>query len=969
MDGSAGADAGGQDAARRIETWTAALTRNAYDGADPFANQVQRMSHELSTDLAHDRLTEADVTAVVRELSARAFARNARDLRRLLVDADGKPFAIDDIAHVYGLGPDQTPDFDTARAALERASLGIVFTAHPVFRLNRTARTVLAEAVAAFVRDPEAPLPHELQRAIAGLDLRPDPALDLGMELTEAEDAVAVLHGALRGVLTRLIDDIAARWPERWREIIPRPLTVASWVAYDLDGRTDIAWWDSFRIRLGQKQRQLARYAARLNSIVDTHLADTALATDAQTLARQLENAASTVAADRERFERPLDVPANLAAAANALTAPGAERLTSLANPLAALTAMIDAAPTSAAKALAVLRAEMVTYGLSSAHIHIRINATQLHNAIRRQLNLDGEPDDPGAKRRFLAKLGELLDGVAGAAPQTVNFAALMAERATAPRQFLLIAQIIKHVDADAPIRFLIAECETPFTVLVAIYLARRFGVAHRVDISPLFETAPALERGPQLIDRLLQDQHYRAVVAERGRISIQTGFSDAGRFVGQIPASLAIERLHIKFAEVLERHGLAGTEVLIFSTHGEAMGRGAHPGSLSDRHDHLLTPMAKARLARTGCPLKHEVSYQGADGYLMFTSPGLAAMTLVGLLRHTRAPPATDAGDDPLYRNSEASLDLFLRLKAFHGDCIHDPDYAALLGSFGTSMLHKTGSRVSKRQHDRASAVDRGHPSQMRAIPHNAILQQLGFMANSAGGLGRATAGDVELFGELFATSPRARRLMALADRARSHSSLNVLAAYASVFDPSYWIGRAYNAQDEAMAERCQEIARVLGPGAQSNALGRIVNRFRGDMLDFNRLRAAAGLPGFDNNDAGRLELLALHALRVALIKHLIQLAARVPRFAERHDLTREQVLGWVLTLDVPHALSVLEGAFPVAAPDVGAGDLLEAAGYRPDSHSYRDLHEDLFEPMRSTYDHIRLITCAISAHIGAHG
>ena len=27
-------------------------------------------------------------------------------------------------------------------------------------------------------------------------------------------------------------------------------------------------------------------------------------------------------------------------------------------------------------------------------------------------------------------------------------------------------------------------------------------------------------------------------------RVSIQTGFSDAGRFVGQVPASIAIERL-----------------------------------------------------------------------------------------------------------------------------------------------------------------------------------------------------------------------------------------------------------------------------------------------------------------------------------------------------------------------------------------------------------------------------------------
>ena len=43
-----------------------------------------------------------------------------------------------------------------------------------------------------------------------------------------------------------------------------------------------------------------------------------------------------------------------------------------------------------------------------------------------------------------------------------VNFAAVFLEQMTARRQFMLCAQILKHLDADTPIRFLIAECEAP---------------------------------------------------------------------------------------------------------------------------------------------------------------------------------------------------------------------------------------------------------------------------------------------------------------------------------------------------------------------------------------------------------------------------------------------------------------------------------------------------------------------------
>ena len=61
----------------------------------------------------------------------------------------------------------------------------------------------------------------------------------------------------------------------------------------------------------------------------------------------------------------------------------------------------------------------------------------------------------------------------------------------------MVATQILKHIDEDMPIRLLdSAECEKPITYMIALYLAHKFGIADKLDISPLFETTFGLEHG-----------------------------------------------------------------------------------------------------------------------------------------------------------------------------------------------------------------------------------------------------------------------------------------------------------------------------------------------------------------------------------------------------------------------------------------------------------------------------------------
>ena len=197
-----------------------------------------------------------------------------------------------------------------------------------------------------------------------------------------------------------------------------------------------------------------------------------------------------------------------------------------------------------------------------------------------------------------------------------------------------MIAQILKHIDGTAPIRLLIAECENPFTVLAGVYLAKLYGVDNLVDVSPLLETEEALDHGARIISQLLKTRSYSKYIKKRGRLCVQTGFSDAGRFIGQIPAALAIERFHGQLADVV-RKDAPGTDitVLIFDTHGESMGRGAHPTSLRDRFEYVMTPWVRWRYRSFDIALHHEVSFQGGDGYVMFGSGKLALKTLVSMI------------------------------------------------------------------------------------------------------------------------------------------------------------------------------------------------------------------------------------------------------------------------------------------------------------------------------------------------
>jgi phosphoenolpyruvate carboxylase len=960
------------------ELRTQIAVRRAETELNPFGNPIQLLALDLGRRLDAGELSLAAIEQLVQRLTAESFVRRAGRLGRYLGESDDAVNRaairrlIEGLAREPGSG--QAVPFETFRARVESERFGIVITAHPTFALARELRLLLTE----LALDGQAASPEHQARlaAIGAREHRPDRPLDLEEEHRQSVDALVNLHDALAHIYGLVFEVAEALYPDRWTELSPRLLTFASWVGYDLDGRSDIPWTATFAKRLKVQILQLERYrtAGRaLRAMVVDGAGDLLELLDAR-LALAVKQAEDEMAIFADPAAGSGPWRDQLARAARAMHAGRSARLVDAGQLLELIARALRLADDAALRrGLCILRAEIRTHGLGLAHTHTRLNARQMHNAIRKTIGMDHGPDDPSHRLSYLNAISALIDQ---ARPVRINFGSLLLEKATAKRTFMIIAQLLKYVDATQPIRFLIAECETGFTLLTALYFAKLFGVEDKVEISPLFETQTALEQGSRAIAEALGVASFRAYVQSQGRLCVQTGFSDAGRSLGQIAAGYAIERLRLAIGRELARQGLTEVELVIFDTHGESIGRGGHPESFADRLDYVDTPAVRATLARLGIACKQEVSFQGGDGYVYFSTPRAAFTSLARILEHALAPPGET--DDPFYSETDYAHEFFTVVQRFNRQIMDDPCYGALLGAFGAHMLHRSGSRPVQRQHDSWSGqINLEHPSQLRAIPHNAILQQLGYLANSIGGVGQAVTKDPERFQRLYQDSPRFRRLMTMVEHAFKYSDLTVLKAYIDLFDPGLWLLLAAERDEGPRAEELQALAAVMERAAVHERLTRIWRVFTRDYMDLagalrehRRRTRKAGAQPIAVDATSRDVMHLLHALRIVLMQRLYLLATHVPEFSGRHELTRESLIARLIQLDVEAVVAKLAEIFPIVDPTGFDDDFGEPATYESaESQSYRQEHAQIFEPIAKLYTLIRRIGVAIIHNVGTLG
>ncbi len=912
---------------------------------DPRTNSVFAYAQDVFRGLEAGEITLAQLDAKAQSVFGDLILARAERFRRQHAEAPNVATRLSGLAE---------QGWDVFRAAMETPAGGVVFTAHPTFALSRNVRAAFAD----HATDVSETSAAALKTAIIEDGRAWSKSISLLGEHDEAQDTITHAQTALANYADLVFTTARQAFPNSWRQLKPSVPTLASWVGYDLDGRTDIHWSQSFALRLKEKAVQLSRYVADIQTIIG--MSTGATAEQLTVLGEKLDAAASLTEAEAEIFGEDLTNPENLVRAANQLTTAQSDRLTEAHAIIEQLRNIAEReADEQVAQRIFVLATKVDALKLGTARIHLRLNAEQIRTVISRDLGLETENRDLG--RSALKKLSEL---ASVKTPHPVNFADLFLEQSTARRQFMMCAQLLKHIDADSTIRFLIAESENPATVMGALYLARQYGVDHQLDISPLFETPEALETGGRFIEQLLEEPEYMAYLKTRGYLSVQLGFSDAGRFIGQVSADMAIERIHNLISRAVAKAD-AGLSLLIFNTHGESMGRGAWPGSFDQRFDHLLSHWTRQQSRDRGVPLRHEVSFQGGDGYLHFANETLATATYNAFADHLLSNP-DDTSEDPFYQRTDLVWDFYRALRRWHERLFANPDYGHLLNDFATNFLVKAGSRQRRRSSGPAG------PRSLRAISHNATLQQLGVPVNTAAGIGSALRRERDQVNDLIKESPRMRGLMKLASMARSATSVPVLRAYASVYDPTFWVALSSATDDTDKALAYRRIYYLLQNRQTATSIETIANTFTIDFSKFDPMLANMDqVPSADARREARLDVHVLHAIRQAMMMKALSLAGKLPTVSRRHESTVEDIMHLIRTMQIGDAVALLCEIFPASREEEARLTGLSEPGHMTGNpaNGYDQLHADVIKPLDEIDRLMHMTTLAICQAYGAYG
>lgn len=919
--------------------------------SDPQANPVKLLAYDISKAVEERSIAFRDIEALVKTLSDKGAVDRANRLRsRAGVDRfSALSEDIQKTAEIHA-----AKGFESFKAWAETPGQGIVLTAHPTFSLSRDIRNTLGG-----IASSEGSAVENFSEQLKTHPYLPKRAPTLIEEHEDTQATLTRIQDALSKLNQVVLKVAAKHFPKQWTSLTPHLADAYSWVGYDIDGRTDISWGDALRLRLSEKRDQLNRYAAETARIAALGGFKSKGEDAIDALSDRVRDGLASAERDLTLFEEDLDNPDNLVAAANNLTRQSSRRFTDLTSLQADLEAAIAGAPNAdIQRDLICLRAQMKAFGLGTARIHFRLNARHVISGVKGIFGLSETGSDTRTVLQRATKLTKSVE------TQPVNFASLALEKSTAHEKMILIAQIQKYIDSSVPIRLLIAETEDALVPLSVLYLARRYGVADMLDISPLFETADALNNGGRIISKMLENSAYREYIKSRGVFAIQTGFSDAGRFMGQIPATLAIERLQSHFAREMERHEMGDVSALVFNTHGEGLGRGGHPGTIAERLDYAMSPWAILQFERRGIHLCHETSFQGGDGYLWFQTPELAEATIFSLIGG-RISDRSDAADDPFYTEKDFSWDVYRTIGSEQDALYSDPNYVGLLGGLGQNMLIPTGSRAVKRAKS-GSGADMFNPRLLRAIPHNAILQQFGVPANIIYGVGRAGRIDSEKFEALYKNSARAKSIFDLVITSMGRTNLSILTGYGRLFDPGFWISRALSGAEPVLANRSLIVAETLEKSPWRSQIMDLANRLRLDQYDSLRVLARCDDEAdFKPNDT----LIILHALRLAVIMKMMITMTELPIISDEAT-SRLSALQRMQTFQIDDILRDLRERYPAkTAPLEWTNALSEKTGEPVTSGGFAHIADHVVKPLERAKDLARQITIAVTHHYDAFG
>ncbi len=473
-----------------------------------------------------------------------------------------------------------------------------VFTAHPT---EATRRIILEkqERIAAelVVRLDPSRTPHEERVSVSRMREDITSAWQTDESPTvrptvadEREHVLYYVSRVLYRVLPALHERLTDAWLQEFGEVpaeLPPPIRIASWVGGDMDGNPNV---DANTVRATLKRHR--------------DLAVEAYERDADELARQLSQSSSRVEWSPEVTRRVEQYSQWFPAEAGTLpprhasmgyrvllvligarleatrleAAHGYVSPRELLQDIEAIaTSLADNNGTNAGLfGVRRLTRRIRAFGFHMAVLDIRQDARELRDVMA---DLLGDPEWPkrSAADRT-ARLHTLLQEPVHSRPEALGERKAQSERASACLDvFSAIAEGRTRYGSNAVGPFIISMAQNVDDVLTVLWLATVAGQdtpeTVDLDVAPLLETVPDLERAEEILDALFLDPITGPHIARRdGRQMVMVGYSDSNKDGGIASARWALHRALSDMARSAERHGVTLT---VFHGRGGTVSRG----------------------------------------------------------------------------------------------------------------------------------------------------------------------------------------------------------------------------------------------------------------------------------------------------------------------------------------------------------------------------------------------------------